>query len=85
MLNRKTEKYPRVRSYIDFLTLSWEGSRATWKVLPQLTAFQVLVAAVGSYFTLWGRNRLTSACLLQNILYNSLRHISLSTFEGLHN
>uniref|UniRef100_A0A0M3I0P4 Transmembrane protein n=1 Tax=Ascaris lumbricoides TaxID=6252 RepID=A0A0M3I0P4_ASCLU len=58
ILNRKTEKYPRVRSYIDFLTLSWEGSRATWKVLPQLTAFQVLVAAVGSYFTLWGRNRI---------------------------
>uniref|UniRef100_A0A914R154 Uncharacterized protein n=1 Tax=Parascaris equorum TaxID=6256 RepID=A0A914R154_PAREQ len=49
--------YPQVRSYIDFLTLSWEGSRATWKVLPQLVTFQVLVAAVGSYFTLWGRNR----------------------------
>uniref|UniRef100_A0A915A658 Bestrophin homolog n=3 Tax=Parascaris univalens TaxID=6257 RepID=A0A915A658_PARUN len=58
MLNRKTEKYPQVRSYIDFLTLSWEGSRATWKVLPQLVTFQVLVAAVGSYFTLWGRNRI---------------------------
>ncbi|VDK43610.1 unnamed protein product [Anisakis simplex] len=58
LLNRKTEKYPRIRSYIDFLALSWEGSRAVWRILPHLMAFQVLVAAVGSYCTLWGRNKI---------------------------
>ncbi|VDM45956.1 unnamed protein product [Toxocara canis] len=58
MLNRKTEKYPRVQSLTDFLTLSWEGSRGAWKVLPRLITFQVLVAAVGCYVTLWGRKRI---------------------------
>uniref|UniRef100_A0A1I8AQT4 TMEM135_C_rich domain-containing protein n=1 Tax=Steinernema glaseri TaxID=37863 RepID=A0A1I8AQT4_9BILA len=58
LLQRKNENFPKVSSYIEFLTLSWEGIKACRRVLPYLIGFHVLAGSIGAYSMLWGRNRI---------------------------
>ncbi|KHJ77116.1 hypothetical protein OESDEN_23264 [Oesophagostomum dentatum] len=58
MLQRQDQKFPPVRTYLDFLALSWEGSRVARPLQFKLIPFQVAVAAISTYFLLWGRDRM---------------------------
>ncbi|KIH51493.1 hypothetical protein ANCDUO_18421 [Ancylostoma duodenale] len=57
LLQRQNQKFPPVKNYLDFLALSWEGSRAVWPSLIKLIPFQFAVAAFSTYALLWGRDR----------------------------
>ncbi|KJH43216.1 hypothetical protein DICVIV_10776 [Dictyocaulus viviparus] len=57
ILQGKSSKYPLVKNYIDFLALSWEGSRAARSVLLKCIPLQAIVAAISTYTVLWGRER----------------------------
>ncbi|KAK6050931.1 hypothetical protein COOONC_11564 [Cooperia oncophora] len=55
---QEIRKLPSVTNYLDFLALSWEGSKAARSLLIKLIPFQALVAAVSTYSVLWGRDRI---------------------------
>ncbi|KAK6745579.1 hypothetical protein RB195_011980 [Necator americanus] len=58
LLQRQDRKFPPVKNYLDFLALSWEGSRIARPLLLKLIPFQAVVAALSTYFLLWGRDRM---------------------------
>ncbi|TKR82925.1 hypothetical protein L596_016594 [Steinernema carpocapsae] len=58
LLQRKGDKYPKLTTYIDFLTLSWEGCKSILPYVVALVALHVAIGAVGAYSMVWGRNRI---------------------------
>ncbi|VDN51959.1 unnamed protein product [Dracunculus medinensis] len=54
----KSNKYPAVRNLVELFCLSWEGSKASWKVLPYLITLHITIAIAGSCSLLWSRKRI---------------------------
>ncbi|KAJ1366562.1 hypothetical protein KIN20_027249 [Parelaphostrongylus tenuis] len=60
MIQRDPSKYPIVKNYIDFLTLSWTGNSSARSVLLKLIPLQAAITAISTYALLWGRERIFS-------------------------
>ncbi|CAJ0596812.1 unnamed protein product [Cylicocyclus nassatus] len=55
LLQKEKQKFPPVKTYLDFLALSTEGSRVARPLMAKLIPFQAALAAASTYALLWGR------------------------------
>uniref|UniRef100_A0A0N5ABK6 Reticulon-like protein n=1 Tax=Syphacia muris TaxID=451379 RepID=A0A0N5ABK6_9BILA len=58
LLKSGEKKFPLVRNYIDFLTLSFIGARAATPLLSRLVILQSIIAFLSTTAVIWGRNKL---------------------------
>ncbi|KAE9553967.1 hypothetical protein FO519_002831 [Halicephalobus sp. NKZ332] len=58
---QRNPEIPAPKNLLEFVTLIYMASKPSWSVLPKLAILQIIVASIGTYSLLWGREKIFGA------------------------